>query len=55
MTFRNFLADMEMGDIVFRGEAFTWANNKEGRKDLYKRGLTGSMVQLSGSFKMRIQ
>lgn len=30
MTFRNFLADMEMGDIVFRGEAFTWANNKEG-------------------------
>lgn len=23
MTFRNFLADIEIGDIVFRGEAFT--------------------------------
>lgn len=29
MNFRNFLADMEMGDIRVRGEAFTWANNRE--------------------------
>lgn len=29
LNFRNFLADMEMGDIKVRGEAFTWANNRE--------------------------
>lgn len=28
-SFRTFLADMEMGDIVYRGDTFTWANNTE--------------------------
>lgn len=26
--FRDFIADMEMGDIKFRGDAYTWANNR---------------------------
>lgn len=29
LNFRNFLTDMEMGDIRVRGKAFTWANNRE--------------------------
>lgn len=28
--FRNFIAKMEMGDIKFRGESWTWTNNREG-------------------------
>lgn len=27
--FRNIIAEMGMGDISFRGDAFTWANNRE--------------------------
>lgn len=29
-NFRNFILDMEMGDIRFMGETFTWVNNKKG-------------------------
>lgn len=28
-SFRTFLADMETGDIGYRGETFTWDNNRE--------------------------
>lgn len=27
-AFRNFISEMEMGDIKFRGNAFTWQNNR---------------------------
>lgn len=27
-SFRSFIADLEMGEVKFRGEAFTWANNR---------------------------
>lgn len=27
--FRNFISDMGMGDLDFRGRTFTWANNRE--------------------------
>lgn len=26
--FRDFIADMEMGDIKFRRDAYTWVNNR---------------------------
>lgn len=27
--FRKFIVDMDMGKVRFRGEPFTWANNRE--------------------------
>lgn len=27
--FQNFIVEMEMGDIKFRGDAYTWKNNRE--------------------------
>lgn len=27
--FRNFIANMKMGEVKFRGDVFTWANNRE--------------------------
>lgn len=27
--FRNFIAEIEMGDIKFKGESWTWGNNRE--------------------------
>lgn len=37
VNFKNFLADMEMGDIVFNGPAFNWANNREGEGYIQER------------------
>lgn len=28
--FRDFVVDMEMGDIKFTGNTYTWTNNKKG-------------------------
>lgn len=28
--FRDFIADIGMGEIKFRGDTYTWANNREG-------------------------
>lgn len=28
--FRNFILDMGMGDLGFKGDMFTWVNNREG-------------------------
>lgn len=36
-NFRNFISEIGMGDIRFRGKRFTWANNRKG-EGLYKRG-----------------
>lgn len=29
ISFRKFIAEMEMGEIKFIGETFTWENNRE--------------------------
>lgn len=44
--FRNFIDDMNMGEINFRGEPFTWANNRKG-KVLSKRYWIDALDQLS--------
>lgn len=36
-TFRSFIDDMEMGDIKFKGDLFTWANNREGKGFIQER------------------
>lgn len=28
-SFRNFIADLKIGEVKFRGEFFTWVNNRE--------------------------
>lgn len=38
--FRYFIADMDMGDIKYKGEPFTWANNRKGTV-LSRRGYIG--------------
>lgn len=38
---------MEMGDIKYKEEHFTWANNKEG-EGLSKKGLIGFLDLLNG-------
>lgn len=35
--FKSFIADMEMGDIKFKEEAFTWANNRENESYIQER------------------
>lgn len=35
--FIGFISDMGMGDIKFRGEAYTWANNREGEGFIQER------------------
>lgn len=30
VDFRNFIVDMNMGEIKSRGESYTWTNNREG-------------------------
>lgn len=29
-VFRSFIAEMDMGDINYKGDTYTWANNREG-------------------------
>lgn len=29
MSFKNFITKMEIGEVKFRGDTFTWANNRE--------------------------
>lgn len=36
-SFRTFIAKMEMADIVYRGETFTWANNRDGKGFIQER------------------
>lgn len=31
-SFRSFVRDMEMGDILFQGRRWTWANNMSGER-----------------------
>lgn len=45
---------MEMGDIKFTGNTYTWANNREG-EGLYKRGWTDFVDHLTGCFNMKLQ
>lgn len=40
--FRNFIADMEIGEVKFRGHVFTWLNNRE------NKGLIDFLDQLNG-------
>lgn len=35
--FRGFISNVGMGDIKFRGEAYTWANNREGEGFIQER------------------
>lgn len=35
--FRDFIADMDMRIIRYKGEPFTWANNKEGEGFIQER------------------
>lgn len=35
--FRSFISEMEMGDIKFKGDTYTWANNREGEGFIQKR------------------
>lgn len=35
--FRNLILDIKIGDIGFRGETFTWANNREGAWFIWER------------------
>lgn len=35
--FRNFIAAMEMGDLGFKGQSFTWANKREGEGYIQER------------------
>lgn len=37
LPFRNFLAEIEMKDIMFRGDPFIWANNREGKGFIQER------------------
>lgn len=37
LMFRNFIATMEMGDLGFTGESFTWANNRKGEGFIQER------------------
>lgn len=37
VVFRNFISKMQMGEIKFKGEPFTWANNREGEGFIQER------------------
>lgn len=37
LDFRNFISEMQMGEIKFKGEPFTWANNLEGEGFIQER------------------
>lgn len=47
--FRNFIADMRMGDIRPKGESFTWVNNKEGEGFIQER-LADFSGQMTGCY-----
>lgn len=36
-AFRSFITAMEMGEVQFRGDCFTWANNREQEGFIQKR------------------
>lgn len=35
--FRNFIDDMGMGDMKYKGDTYTWANNREGKVFIQER------------------
>lgn len=35
--FRNFIDDMGMGDIKYKGDTYTWDNNREGKGFIQER------------------
>lgn len=37
VDFRNFISEMQMGQIKFKGEPFTWVNNREGEGFIQER------------------
>lgn len=37
LSFRKFVAEMEMGELKFKGDPFTWVNNREGGGFILKR------------------
>lgn len=37
MDFRNFISAMRMGDVKFRGDRYTWANNRESEEFIQER------------------
>lgn len=50
LVFKNFIAEMEMGDLKYKGDPFTWANNREGEGFIQERldrffGSTEWMIQ----------
>lgn len=47
MDFRRFISDKEMGNIKFRGNAFTWENNRD-NKGYIKERLDRFLARLLG-------